>query len=163
MSRKWELLYLIYMCNDDTHGNNYITFYLISCLTNNILSHKTISTYWMNKSHKQETFRTEETFSVWLFIPVLAQYLFTPVTHLFFFSLQLALPCGFLSHTGAAAERERSGWPSENNYGGTAATQKLSDGWGSCIYSWGKWQYSDDTHIKKKVQRCKAIGLNGWA
>lgn len=100
-------------------------------------------------SQGEETFRTKETFSVCLFIPLLAQYLFTPVTHLFFFfflSLQLALPCGFLSHTGAAAERKRFGWPSETNYGGAAATQKLSDGWGSCIYSWGNWQHSD-THV----------------
>lgn len=36
-------------------------------------------------SQGEETFRTKETFSVCLFIPLLAQYLFTPVTHLFFF------------------------------------------------------------------------------
>lgn len=45
----------------------------------------------------EEAFRTKETFSVCLFIPLLAQYLFTPVTHLFF-SLALSLPLsGLLS------------------------------------------------------------------
>lgn len=65
--------------------------------------------YWVNKSNsfsflsQLTTCRTKETFSVCLFIPVLTPYLFTPVTHLFFpLSLDLALPCGFLSHTGGA-------------------------------------------------------------
>lgn len=50
-----------------------------------------------------EIFRTKETFSVCLFIPVLPLYLFTPVTLLFSSSpsLHLALPCGFLSHTAS--------------------------------------------------------------
>lgn len=61
----------------------------------------------MNKSHKQETFRTEETFSVCLFIPVLAQYLFTPVTHLFFFSLSNSLSPAAFSHTQALQQREK--------------------------------------------------------
>lgn len=79
---------------------------------------------------------------------MLPLYLFTPVTLLFFHSPPRSPLWLSLTHSqcdGAAAERERSGWPSETNYGGAAATQKLSDGWGSCIYSWGNWQHSD-TH-----------------
>ena len=120
--------------------------------------YKTMSTYWVNKSNsfsflsQLTTRRTKETFSVCLFISVLAPYLFTPVTHLFFPPISrprspLRLSLTHRRCDGAAAEREGSGWPSETNYGGAAATQKLSDGWGSCIYSWGNWQHSD-THTR---------------
>lgn len=60
-------------------------------------------------SQGEETFRTKETFSVCLFIPLLAQYLFTPVTHLFFFFSCLSnwlSPAAF-SHTQALQQREK--------------------------------------------------------
>ncbi len=51
-------------------------------------------------SQAEENFRTKETFSVCLFIPVLALYLFTPVTHLFF-PLSTSLSPAACSHTQA--------------------------------------------------------------
>lgn len=117
--------------------------------------YKTMSTYWVNKSDSPSQLTTrrlrrisgqkKHLVSACLFLCSLCIY---SLLSLIFFSLSpprspLRLSLTHRLCDGAAAEREGSGWPSETNYGGAAATQKLSDGWGSCIYSWGNWQHSD--------------------
>lgn len=59
-------------------------------------------------SQTEETFGTKGTFSVCLFIPVLAQYLFTPVTHLF--ALSRSRSPLRLSLTHRRCSRERKIW-----------------------------------------------------